>query len=146
MMEDKNYRILFVCSGNTCRSPMAEAAANHLLSGVEARSAGLATYAGMPASPHSQQAMAEIGIDIRNHRSQLVSRELLEWADWVLTMTETHKKVLLQHAPEYKDKIFTLGEYCGDPVEIRDPFGLSLDAYRLCRDQILADIQKIRLE
>lgn len=71
MTEDKRYQVLFVCSGNTCRSPMAEGAANHLLPGIEARSAGLATYEGMPASPHSQQAMAEIGIDISNHRSQL---------------------------------------------------------------------------
>jgi len=137
-------RILFVCSGNTCRSPMAEALAKQLLDEVEARSAGIAASIGAPPSDHSITVMAELGIDISGYRSQPVTRELMEWADVVLTMTRSHKMILCRQVPGTSDKIFTLAEYSTWGEDIPDPYGLTEDAYRLCRDVIVQNLQSMQ--
>ncbi len=136
-------RILFVCSGNTCRSPMAEALAKQLLSGVECLSAGLATTSGMSPSVYSVEVMAELGIDISGYRSRLVTTELVEWADVILTMTLYHKELLCRDMSAATGKIFTLGEYSALGEDIPDPYGLSKDIYRICRDAIVQNLQKI---
>ncbi|TCS95581.1 low molecular weight protein arginine phosphatase [Hazenella coriacea] len=112
--------ILFVCTGNTCRSPMAEAILKKIAEEgqfpIEVRSAGVAAIDGGIASDHALQVLKEKGIH-HPHRSQMVKDELMDWADVILTMTQNHKHVLLSRFPESMDKIYTLTEYLSEDPE-----------------------------
>lgn len=136
--------ILFVCSGNTCRSPMAQAMAETMFreadSGLEAikvMSAGIAAVNGQPASANAIEVMREMGMDISRHRSRELNAELVAQADLILTMTLQHKRHVLMMFPESYDKVFTLKEYadCGSS-DIPDPFGGSLEDYKESADEI----------
>ncbi|WP_027415226.1 low molecular weight protein arginine phosphatase [Aneurinibacillus terranovensis] len=107
-------RILFVCTGNTCRSPMAEKLlqkmANDKGLDIEVQSAGLFASQGFAASDHAVRVLRKKGIEC-THASQPVTPELLEWADIILTMTESHRHTLWQKYPQYENKVYTLKEY-----------------------------------
>ena len=128
-------KILFVCTGNTCRSPMAQVMAAQILGeGHTIISSGLAAMPNMPASTHAITVMKERQIDLTSHLSQLVSEALIEEADLILTMTDAHKAALI---PSAGDKVFTLGEYAvGSAISICDPFGGSAETYRKCAEEI----------
>lgn len=130
-------KLLIVCTGNTCRSPMAGALARKLAgeepsSEVEVKTAGIAAFSGVPPSPQAVTVMEEKGLDLSGHRAQPVTPELVEWADLILTMTMAHKQGLLDLFPQARDKIYTLGEYGGEEAlqEIPDPFGGTVKDYR----------------
>jgi protein arginine phosphatase len=111
-------RILFVCTGNTCRSPMAEGIMRRLLEDqglqqVEVRSAGVAAYNGTPMSDHAATILQEKGFT-EKLQSTALDEELLQWADLVLTMTNNHKRHTIQLYPETVDKVATLKEYVQD--------------------------------
>jgi protein-tyrosine phosphatase len=141
-------RVLFVCTGNTCRSPMAEALFLHRIGSQEqwtAGSAGIYAGAGTPASPHSTEAMHELGIDLRTHRSRPLTAELVQQADLIVTMSAGHRFEILQDFPEVGNRVFLINSFGTSkvPVDISDPFGGSLEAYRKIRDEIdraLADL------
>ncbi|HWO78121.1 MAG TPA: low molecular weight protein arginine phosphatase [Bacillus sp. (in: firmicutes)] len=120
-------RLLFVCTGNTCRSPMAAAIMNQL--GIEAKSAGIFAAAGSDASPHTKQVLSENNIEYK-HASQPVTPEILDWATHILTMTENHKWHLLSSYPSVQDKTFTIREFVDESGDVIDPFGGSLEEYR----------------
>ncbi|MHB1043519.1 MAG: low molecular weight protein arginine phosphatase [Eubacteriales bacterium] len=152
-------KILFVCSGNTCRSPMAQALARKILADVpgapeiEVASAGLAAEIG-GASPNAVAAMAEMGIDISSHRPRDLGFGDVTAAGLVLTMTPNHKKYVLELVPGADRKVFTLGEYAGENIAVEDPYGRPLDVYRRCSrtlaylvrrslDRLLKEIGKV---
>ena len=113
--------ILFVCTGNTCRSSMAAALAAHLAAArsldVDIASAGLAAREGEPATPAAVQALAEMGLDLSSHSARQLTATMVREAELILTMTAGHKEYILQKYPEARGKTFTLKEYVQGAVD-----------------------------
>lgn len=133
-------RILFVCSGNTCRSPMAEGIFKKIADerglDVECKSAGIMTCNGLPASENSIKALEEIGIDISNHKSADI-RSLNPYDfDLFVPMTLGHAQALMQLGVE-KGEIYLFSN------DVSDPYGGSLDVYRATRDELAENLQKL---
>jgi len=128
-------RVLLVCSGNTCRSPMAAALLRHLWKEAGAEwpldvvSAGTGALNGMETSEHARTAMQQRNLDLSDHRSQRTTAELLGGVDLVLTMTERHKELVTSTWPQCQAKAYTLREYANAGEDVGDPYGGSLQDY-----------------
>ena len=136
-------RLLFVCTGNLCRSPLAVGFTKELLraQGLEEKyevaSAGTWTVDDHPPAPLAVAVMAERGIDISSHRSHSLTQKDVEDADLVVVMTRGHKEVLSLEFPQARSKIYLLSELAGENYDVEDPYGTeSLELYQECADQI----------
>lgn len=142
------FTLLFVCTGNTCRSAMAQAITQDLLNklGIGHRlrvlSAGTSAWPGSPASSQARNVMYAQGLSLEEHGATTISESLLQEADLILTMTRGHRDRLLQIAPDQEAKIFTLKEYVGDFGDIADPFGMDERVYSSCALEIKTAVQK----
>ncbi len=145
-------RVVFVCTANICRSPMAEGLLKHHWSvrGVTGRlsvsSMGIQMIDHAPASEHAVKVCAENGVDISNHRSRALHPEELQQADLILVMELFHQKHLQLLAPVIKDKIFLLTQWPQEKTRrqsIPDPIGRSLRTYRKIFKVIDGHVQRI---
>ncbi len=132
--------IVLVCTGNTCRSPMAEALLKEQLrlkfgndDAVQVLSAGVAAGQGSMASPQAVQVMEDRGLDLTGHSSRPLDDAVMNVADLVLTMTRGHQAAILAAWPDMHDRVFTLRRDGGD---ISDPIGMSAEVYEACAAQI----------
>ena len=133
-------RVLFICTGNTCRSPMAEALFLHRQGdmGWNARSAGVFADSGSPASRNAVAAMAELGIDLTGHQSQPVTPLMVKESDLIITMSAGHAAHICDRFPEVGNKVFLINAFGTSkvPADVSDPFGGSLNTYKRTRDEI----------
>src|ERR1700758_2781350 len=133
--------ILFVCTGNVCRSPMAEGLFRHMVSDrpdIRVRSAGVSTISGQPPSPHAVEVLADLRIDISKLRSVPLSDELVRNASCIIAMTRSHMESIHYIFPEAAEKTFLLREFedHAPSLDVSDPIGLGREAYEVTRDII----------
>lgn len=131
-------KVLMICTGNTCRSPMAEGIVRDMLQkagirGIEVASMGLGANDGELPTANAVEAMREIGVDITGKRARRLMMEDLAQTDRFYVMTQSHKDILIDAMPELEDRIRVL--------DIADPYGCRLEVYRECRDAMLRYFQ-----
>lgn len=145
-------KIMFICTGNTCRSAMADGLAKKIIKeknlDIEVYSAGIFAQTGEHASYNSIAIMKEYDVDIALHKATSVDESNIKEMDLILCATKSHKAELQAKYKDLKDKIFTMKEYAeldndGTDLDIKDPWGYNLNTFRVCAAEISICIEKI---
>lgn len=131
-------KIAFVCTGNTCRSPLAEIIAKDIFKkrhlNIDIISRGIAVYFPSEASENSIKVASEYGLDLSNHRAKQISSDDIESCDLIITMTNQHKAFISKIG---SNNVFTLKEYVkAENMDIDDPYGEDIEVYRECAKQL----------
>lgn len=150
-MIDNDYVVMFVCTGNTCRSPMALGVLRSMLdkrgvSNVRVTSSGTGTLDGYPASTNSIQAAKVHGIDISDHHAQVLTPELVETSDLILALAYGHYQHIAQEFPEAIDKLFMVKSFPDqDPspeLSVKDPIGMDYDDYLRTFNELKRELRR----
>jgi protein-tyrosine phosphatase len=142
--------VVFVCTGNTCRSPMAELLMRARLAeclkcrideldgrGVVVMSAGIAAAPGCPPASEATQVMRERGLDLARHEAQPLTDQIVRHADLIVTMTQSHLQSIVERWPHAADRVSML---LPDKRDVADPIGQTVNAYRDCAEQITCGV------
>ncbi len=140
-------KIIFVCTGNTCRSPMAEGffrkvSEENNITDIDISSKGIYATEGDKVSEYSVISAGEYGVDISSHKASQLTKEDIISSYYIFTMTKSHKDAIISAFPDMSHKVFSVSEYADSP-EISDPYAQSLDVYRKCAKDINETMQKI---
>lgn len=150
-MPDQPGHVLFVCTANTCRSPMAAALLRHALAAepeplksLPVISAGVSAMAGYPAAANAVHALKKVGVTLAEHRSQRVTQPMLNEALAVFCMTESHRAMLELDFDPLPQHLHLMRELMGgSDADIPDPFGMNLSAYEASRDAMVEAIPSL---
>ena len=143
-------KILFVCTGNICRSAMAHHYMQKKLKDLDLEneyiidSAGTSAYTGDKSTNFAIEVMKKYDVDLTYHRAKNIDEVPIKDIDVIICMTASHKNRVLNKYPEVKDKIYTLKEYVGEKqyIDIDDPWGFGIDVYSSCAKEIVYYVDK----
>ncbi len=144
--------IMFVCTGNTCRSAMAEGLAKKLVDekklDINVSSSGIFAMKGEHASFNSVAIMKEYDVDIVTHTATPIEESNIEKMDYIFGATYGHKSQIIARYPDLKDKVYTMKEFAGlskdgNEMDISDPWGFDINTFRMCAAEISLCVDKI---